>query len=224
MATLQDPDTPTQIAKVDLSRKALRVAQQPVQGLAHYSLSVSSGLLASVGAGTATAGHLWSLRVGSATHLMVIQRWDVKWRTLTGFTSAQEMALAGFFLTGYSSPHTGGNLLVLTDPQFKRRTDFPDTVIGSSRIGDTAALTAGTHTLNTNEFFRDSYAELAAAATVQKGRIDTGKFFGGNEQPIVLGQNQGLIVRNEIGMGLGGVGRLTVELDWFEILAADYAV
>lgn len=207
------------ILVIDPSKNAARVANYPPEALGHYRLAATSGLLTTIAAGSASAGHLFAFR-NAGSNLAIITSLIVKWRTIAGFTAAQEMALKTFLLSAYSASHSGGTDIPLTTPQFKKRQSYPVTTVASARIGTTGALTAGTHTLNTNEFLSDSFAELAAAATVPKGQMTmTFRAVESNEHGLVMANNEGFIVRNEVLMGAGGTGRLIVEMDWFEVAA-----
>lgn len=205
-------------ADVDPGRKALRASVQPLEALGHYRLCATSGLLTVVAARTATAGHLFSLRA-PAVNIAYIQRFKMSWRTIAGFTAAQEVGFKLFRLTGYSANHSGGTDIVLTSPQFKKRTSMPSTTLQSVRIGTTGALTAGTHTFDTNELLSMQYAELAAGAAVPKGFCEAKIETFDTEYGMLVTGNEGFAITNEILMGAGGTGRLTVEIDWIEAAA-----
>lgn len=204
-------------AEVDGTQHAVRFSQRAIEG-DHHRLSMTSGLLTVIAAGTATAGHLAALRWISASKVMLIHNIETKWRTIAGFTAAQEMALDVIGASGYSASHTAGTPAVLTSPTGKKRSDFTTLVMGTdldARIGTTAALTAGTHTLGTQQLQQDQFAELAAGATVPKGRLDMAWEANENEGgAIQLLTNEGLVWRNLILMGAGGTGRLTVSIDF----------
>ncbi len=216
MTFLQDGVTTSTLQGVNVTHKAARVSPYPNEALGHYLMVATSGLLTTIAAGTATAGHIFVVRA-PATNVMVITRLAVKWRTVVGFSAAQEVFLKVFRLTGFSANYSGGTDIVLTTPQFKKRASYPSTTIQQARIGSTGALTAGTQTLDTNEFASDSCWDLAAGATVPKKELNMqcGTIHPGNH-PLVLTGNEGFIVRNEILMGAAGTGRLIVEMDWFE--------
>lgn len=176
---------------------------------AFYSLVGASGLITTVAARTSSAGHVFAARFVSASKVFAVTRLRVYWQTISGFTAAQEMALAAFKLTGYSAAHTGGSAVAA----LARSPDFAASGL-SARIGDTGALTAGTHTIG-SQLLRGSFSELADSALLHKGFIDEQREDA--DHPIcVLENEEGILVSNEILMGAGGTGRLTVELDGFE--------
>lgn len=180
-------------------------------GAQFYSLSMTSGLITTVAAGTATAGHLGVIRFASATKLFFVTRFRMHWETVAGFTAAQELALVANILTGYSAAHTGGTAGVVL-----LRAPALDATSLTGRIATTGELTAGTHTIGA-QLARGCFSELAAAATLQKGFIDEQK--GGDDDPhpvAVLSNQNGILVSNAILMGAGGTGRLTVDLEGYE--------
>jgi hypothetical protein len=191
-------------------------------GEGEYRLSVSSGALSGVAAGTATAGHIftarWAPADGKKPRLCVIRRIGVTLRTITGFTAAQEVGFDAFVARANTASSAGGTAIDLTTNTNtnKKRTTYATSQL-IARIAAAAELTAGTQTLDANPFLQASYADLAAAATVPKGLI------GGVYPPdmevgsLVLAVNEGIVIRNLIALGAGGTARLTVDLDWSEV-------
>lgn len=184
-----------------------------------YRSGAASGLFTTVAAGTATAGHLWAARWAPATNdprkVAVIKRLRATWNTIAGFTTAQEVQLQLFKLTGYTAAHTGGTALT---PEKKQRASLMPPPLLTGRIATNAELTAGTQTIGTDPLASASFAELAAAATVPKGSLVM-QFAPDDTQggPFVLETGEGLLIRNGILMGAVGTARLVVELDWLEV-------
>lgn len=185
-------------------RDPQRLARDPF-----YSLIGVSGLLTTVAARTSSAGHVFAARFVSASKVFAVTRLRVYWQTIAGFTAAQEMALAAFKLTGYSAAHTGGSAV----STFARSPVFGASGL-SARIGSTGALTAGTQTIGA-QLLQGSFSELANSALLHKGFIDEQR--EDPDHPVCILENEeGILVSNEILMGAGGTGRLTVEIDGFE--------
>jgi hypothetical protein len=174
-------------------------------GAAHFHYGSPTGLLTGVAAGTASAGHVYALRNPSSAKKLYISRVRLAFIPTTAFGAAQALSFALFKLTGYSAAHTGGNAVT---PQ-KRLTSSSKATVATARIGDTGALTAGTHTLVATPIFRcgSSHATLPVMDAVYEPRDD---------HPIILEANEGLLVRNEILMGASGVGVLIVEPEGWE--------
>lgn len=183
-----------------------------------YRVCQSSGLITTIAAGTASAGHLFAARWGHATKLAIITYFRASWVTVAGFTAAQEVGLELFQTRAYTVAHSGGTAITLTGDALKKRSSFGSTAFNDIRISTTTALTNGTHTIDPNPIASGGFAELAALATVFKGTFEC--TFAPNElgfHPLVLAQNQGLILRNQILMGAAGTARVRVEMDWLEV-------
>lgn len=174
-----------------------------------YSIVAVSGLLTTVAARTASAGHVFAARYVGTSTVFAVTRLRVYWQTITGFTAAQEVAFAAFKLTSYSAAHTGGSAVTA----LARSPEFAASGL-SARIGSTGALTAGTQTIGA-QLLQGSFSELADSALLHKGFIDEQR--EDRDHPIcVLEDDEGILVSNEILMGAAGTGRLTVEIDGFE--------
>lgn len=199
---------------------------QIVQGGNGYTIGPVSGLLTGVAAGTAANGHIFAARWAPAAglpKLAMLTRLRVGWVTIAGFTAAQEVGLDVSKVTAYTAAHTGGTALVATGLGKTRSFHqiglaSPDSAFNDIRIGTTGALTSGTQTFDPTPFRQAQFSELAAAATVPKGIF---QLFYSNEdvnaEPIVLAANEGIVVRNTIGMGAAGTARVTVEMSWVEL-------
>jgi len=181
-----------------------------------YRVSMQSGLLTTIAAGTATAGHVFCFRWTSATLSAVVQRIKLRWQTTVPFTTAQELAFRVFRLTGYTAAHTTGTAATLTAPNLKKATRLAASAVNDIRIGTAAALTAGTHTLDAQEIGglnAFSQATAVADCTAVEAVIECSSQLN---YVLELTTNEGFIVRNEIVQGVVGVGRLLVEVDWAE--------
>ena len=102
----------------------------------------------------------------------------------------------------------------------KKRSGFSAAAFQANtiQIAGTGALTDGTHSAITDVVGADAVSELAAAATVPKGRMEILKTTDDlDREPIILAANQGLVVRNVQAMGAGGTARVIVEMDWLEV-------
>lgn len=216
MAVIQSGVT-TDVATVDPTTKAIRASIRTPEG-EHYRIGSASGLFTGVAAATATAGHLFSFRWGSATEYALIWRVVAKVVTVAGYTAAQEVGIDLIKATAYTASHTGGTALTLTTTNGKKRTGSNVTGLTSARIATTGALTAGTHTLDAQALAFGGFSELAAGAAVPKGvygfDFNADPDYGG---PLILAQDEGFIIRNLILQGAGGTARLYVEVDWSEV-------
>jgi hypothetical protein len=184
-----------------------------------YRLCEETGLITGIAAGTASAGHIFALRYAHATKLMLVTMFRARWVTVSGFTAAQEVGLQLFRTTAYTVAHSGGTSITTTGEELRKRATHGNANNITANISTTGALTNGTHTIGTHKLAAGSFAELAAGAAVPKGFFEIGFKMGdpGWEYPLVLSQNQGLILRNSILMGAGGTARVAVEMEWLEV-------
>ncbi len=176
-----------------------------------YRAQLTSGAVTTVAAGTATAGHILALRNATgAAKTVRIRAIEAEIILTTEFSSAQEV---GFDLTiarTYTSAHTGATALDFTTGNGGRLKDTFDDSVLTGRIADSGALTAGTHTLDTNPVCRASVWCGAVGATLNRYYDFSLNETGG----IILGVSMGLVGRNSILMGTAGVGRWTWTVDW----------
>lgn len=162
--------------------------------------------------------------------LQFIAEIRVKWRTVAGFTAAQEMAVAAHLVSSFVAANYSGGT-DLSDPasnpayircdegfgaSLSKATDKSRLVSGNVRIATTGALThAGSPVIQSQPFLWDGFAELASAATVHKGRADM-VYAPSDQRELPFGADGGFIVRAPIALGAGGTGRLSVEVCWYE--------
>ena len=172
-----------------------------------YSLSLPSGLIT----GVAAAGALWAARfIPTGEDLFHVTHIRMQWLTTAGFTAAQEVAFAAYKVTGYTTPHTGTYVSPLALAPTYAASQL--TAIMTSTI----ALASGVFSLD-RQLCRGGFAELAAGAAVQKGFVDEQAPMMNDFHPItVLGNQDGIVVRNEVAMGAGGAGRLVVDIRGYE--------
>lgn len=164
-----------------------------------------SGLATVIAAGTGSAGHVYALRnptgSGKRIHLASIR---LAFIPVTAFGAAQAVQLAAYKLTAYTVAHTGATAITPA----KRRTGISAASVATARIGDTGALTAGTHTLAATPLFTaGAHGTLPAFDKV---------WTPADGFPEVLDEGEGLLIRNEILMGASGVGKIVVEPEGWE--------
>lgn len=190
-----------------------------IGGNGAYRLAAYTGLLTAIAAGSASAGHIFAARWTHATKLALVTRLRAQWRTIAGFTAAQEVGLEALITRSYTAVHTGGTAVALIGDAFKKKSAHGTQTFQDIRISTTGALGNGTHTIDGQPIAANFFAELAAGAAVPKGRFDI--LFEVSDlatHPIILNQNTGIIVRNgPTAMGAGGTARVVVEMDWLEV-------
>lgn len=209
MALIQSGADST-LLTVDPTFKAARVVIKPDELVGAYQLSLASGNLTTVAAG----GPIFSFRYAPNTSTVcVIKRISIGFVCTTAFGAAQQMGFGVYAARSFSGSDSGGTAATLTGNNNKYRTSLATTAVTDIRIGSTAALTAGTRTLDaqalgTNYF----WVPGVGTALTQTDLIS----YDANDYPIVLANNEGFVITNQVLMGATGVGTAVVNVEWFE--------
>jgi hypothetical protein len=204
--------------------RALRITTRPtdVGALGSYRIAAFSGLMTTIAAGTASAGHVFSFRWSDATNLCLVRYLKIRWAVITGFTGAQELAFDAYVARGYSADHGGGTSITLGGNNQKKRTSMGTSLVttaASARIASASALTGSSFTLDANPILVGMGKTLAAGATVQDASFESVLDMTASEYPVVLAQNEGIVARNVVLMGAAGTVRMAVEIVWDEVAA-----
>jgi hypothetical protein len=206
-----------------------------------FHLCARSGIIA--GAVSANSV-LFAWRNSISNKHQFIEALTVKWRTLTGFPTEQEIALSVLPVTAFGSPaanytggtdlsdYTGGSAVVATNaikPRAKNRSNQALVLrsaleSGNVRIATTQALAhAGSPTLATHPWIADGIVELAANAALPRGFLDIFWEAPRRSDHLVdyealwpLPPENGFVITNPIALGATGTGRLIVEADFIE--------
>ena len=207
--TVQEVESTTRAGRVTVQH-----ADPGIYG--HYKLAAFSGLTT----GMAANATVFAFRWGDATRVCQIERIRVVSAVITGFTAAQEIAIASHVARSWSVSDSGGASITPTTNDAKAKANYPTSLATDVRISSAAALTAGTRTLDANPFMVDTGYTLAAAATVQNARLAV-EFNANGQQahPIKLVSNEGIVIRSPIAQGAVGTVRWGVEVWWTELAA-----
>lgn len=198
-------------AEVEATHKALRSSIRPDEALNWTSVGAASGLVTAVAAG----GALFSLR-NISSNLLVIRRVSVGFIVTTAFTTAQALAYQLVVARAFTASDTGGTAIALTGSQNKHRTSLATLTSVDCRIATTAALGAGTKTLDTVALGIAGGAALAVGNAMSPQTLlqhDAGDY------PIVLAQNEGINILNQFAMGAVGVINFHVNIEFGEMTA-----
>lgn len=211
MAIIQDPTTPANQLHISDDRAA-RVVAVPQRALNFSTVSLVSGLVT----GVAANAPVGTIRNGG-NNLLLIRRVGLGIVQTVAFTTAQ---LVDFGLTvarAFTVADSGGTPAVLTGNNNKHRTAMAalsSTI--DARIATTGALTAGTRTLDSQPI-----ASIGAwgggAGTIQPKAADNLLNHSEGDYPIVLANNEGLVLAPLTAMGGGGVVRLYWEIEFAEV-------
>lgn len=225
--------------EVDAATLAGRLQHRPpdVGALGYYQVSVDTGTMA---AGLAAAAEVFQFRWGDATRTCVLRRIALlATHVATAFT-AGAFTFDAIKSTAFSVNGTGGAALVPfgAAKTGALRTSFGATLVTDLRIATTAALTAGTKTLDSAPFAKakgwipptginylifPAMSGLLTAAPVATGSASHGaapadifKADFESKWPLTFVQNEGFSIRATV--PATGTWALTVELEWAEFL------
>lgn len=211
------------VAEVGTEHRALRVEARPVDaaGLGHYNWGGFTGILpAALGANS----EIFQFRWADATRYAVIRKIKISACVSTTFFAAGVPVQIDLIKsTGWTVAGTGGTG-VTPAATIKKRTSMASTLLaaGDMRIATTAALGAGTKTLEAN-----SIAALAAPGPITSslngqiippGTILWQAEVGDGEYPLVLAQNEGLSIRS-VAVPATGTWTAAVDIQWAEVSA-----
>lgn len=209
-------DGATQLG-VDSQTFAARVTHRPmmVGSRGAYSLSASSGTMA---AGLAANSEIFQFRWTSSSLYALLRSVRLEAGSIAAFAAG--VGIFGMRMArSWSADGTGGTAVSFGTNDQKKRTSFATTAAPSAlgvRIASTAALGAGTKTLDANDF-----AGLATGVTATAGvtLLTPGTYLWerntGDEWPIVLAQNEGFVIRATV--PATGTWTFNVDMEWNEL-------
>jgi hypothetical protein len=190
--------------------------------LGHYRVSVITGTLA---AALAANAQLFQFKWTDATRFAVITSLEAYFTTLTRFTAGTitDFGLDAFIARSFAAGG-GGTTLTLTGDNQNVRTNMGAS-LAQINVSTTAALTAAT-TLDAHPFEQSNGGHGSqevpsvtvpnrepARPLIYKCRMEAG------EHPIVLAQNEGIVVRNRIVWPAAGTGSWVFKIQWAEVTA-----
>ena len=146
----------------------------------------------------------------------MVRRIQVGFITTTAFTTAQGLAYNLIKATGFTVSDSGGTALYTAGAN-KHRTSFTNiTSAPDIRISTTAALTAGTRTLEAQPMGVAGGSSTAVGTSMPVTPLlshDPGDY------PLILAQNEGFVITNNFAMGAAGVINLHVNIECAEATA-----
>lgn len=213
--------TSAALANVESNTKALLVSNRPmdVGALGAYCLSASTGTMA---ASLAAGSQVFSFRWTDATRVCVITRIVCDGAANAGTAFAAGVAkFESVIARSYTADSATGTLITLGGNNQKLRTSMGTTLVtsgASARIAATAAITAGTQTLDANPFGQVMGGVVATAGT-QFISGDATFYDAGstNMYPVVLAQNEGFIIRATV--PATGTWSAGFSVRWYELAA-----
>jgi hypothetical protein len=200
------------VATVESTLKAVRVSIKPDDALGFYHVSSSTGAITTLAAG----GPIFSFRYAPGLgQLCVIKRVSISFVATTGFTAGQQMGFGMYVARSFLTSDTGGTTILLANNNQKNNTRQVTSGVVDARISTTAVLTAGTRTLDAQAL---GLAHFHAATTTAGTLLQPTNLisYNLNDHPLVLQNNEGFVITNQILMGAAGVGTAVVNVEWFE--------
>lgn len=180
--------------------RAMRVANRPldVGSLGHFRLSMATGTIA---AALAANAELFQFRWTDATRLAVIHKVLISAGANVAATAAGLVTLEMALARSWSAAGTGGAAATITGNNQKVRTSMGSTLLGEARCATTAALGAGTKTLDTQGVGNLTMGIGTGAITVAADlslfpKTDLLEMDANEPHPVVLAQNEGFVIRN----------------------------
>jgi hypothetical protein len=143
---------------------------------------------------------------------IAVSRIDLRWLTATAFGAAQAVGFYVYKVIGFSAIQNGGSPVVIDNVLLKRNLSHDDLVSGTDfecAIAGAAAITGGTYTAPDAD---EPFHLACSDGNLSPAIVDVWEP-GEGRLPIVLDQNEGLVLRCALTMGASGVGRLFVGLD-----------
>jgi hypothetical protein len=206
------------VAEVDgTGYRALRITQRPIEALGHYELELTTGGYG----GLAVGAPLFTMRWTDPTRLCVIYQSRVSVQTTAPFAVSQITSRELVVARGWTVSDTGGGAVVLTGNALKKRSSMGPTLFAAGDIRfHSGAITPGTRTVEANvvgQALGWSEGGFEAKLGMDISRADLLTDPGGHDHPIILVQNEGVIMQVGTLMGTGGVQKTTIKMVWAEV-------
>jgi len=191
----------------------------------HYRFSKVTGTLAATLAASAV---VFAARWGDSTRFAVITSFKTRFMPLTPFTAAtltDHTSFDTYIGRAYTANHTGGATLTLTGDNNAMRASMGTTLFTEIRIATTAALGGGTVTLDAQPFAQSLRKgnRVNPTATTEEiimpttDGMDVDFKVDAGEHPLVLSQDEGIVVTNRTVWPAAGTGILMVSMAWAEV-------
>jgi hypothetical protein len=212
------------VAEVDGTLfRAMRVTGRPIDygALGYYATGMLSGTIA---AALAANSELFQFRWPDATRLAVIYRLVCSAGLNVAATAAGLFGLRGCIARSWTVAGSGGTRATMTGNNQKLRTSMGTSLVNDIGMATTAALTAGTKTLDAQDFG-------VIATGIGTGAITTGvnlpifpqqnllNIDASTDHPIVLATNEGIVVRSGPIAPATMTWHLGVSVQWAEVAA-----
>lgn len=212
------------VADVDgTTFRAQRVTQRPIDygALGFYRLSMQSG---TIGASLAADGEIFQFRWPDATRFALVYKVAVgAVYVVVGAAAVLTPGLQMKIARSWTAAGSGGTRATLTGNNAKLRTSMGTSLVNDAGISTTAALAAGTKTLDTHGVGNvEVNAGNPATTGMQNFLIPPSKLFdadGEGQHPLVLAQNEGFVISAPAAWPATLTWRAHVKVVWAEVAA-----
>lgn len=214
--------------EVETNTRAARITERPLDVVAlneergSYTLGMDNGGTA-ITAGAQTDQEIFQFRWTDGLVCAAIRSFRVNFGSSVAWgASVGQFKLALFFASAWTAAGTGGTTATITGRNCRKRTSFNTTVLGEARISTTGVLTAGTKTLDTTPLavIQSSVTTGVGPMFANQAMISEWQRDSADEYPIVLGFNEGLVLRTTY--PATGTPFFGVQVEWFELPANEY--
>lgn len=227
MGVVNDPNIAAQIAQVGMGAGTawtpLHAASGPlpVGTGGAFRISMVSG---TIGAALAANSELFQFRyVTGAARVCLVHGISVSAGANVAATAAALSSLRATIARAWTVAGSGGTRAGLTGNNQKLRTGHATSEVVDIGMATTGALTAGTKTLDTQDIGGVSYGVGTGAITVSVPLVLVpktnllGDFVGSIAFPLVLGNQEGFVIRSGIIGPATMTWALTVDVAWSEV-------
>lgn len=199
------------VSEVDTTFRAQRSTLRSGEAINWNRVGGTSGLLT----GVAAAGPVFSFR-NTGSNPILVDLAQLGFVTTTAFTTAQGLQYQLIKANSFTASDTGGTALYTAGANKMRNSLTNITSAPDIRIASTAALTAGTRTLETVPLSSVNGSSTAVATGLPIQDLLRSQ---PGEYPLVLAQNEGFVIVNGQAMGAAGVINLQVNIRFAEVTA-----
>lgn len=225
MATINDPTVAANVARVgDVAAKGVHTVNKPTDhgSFGHYTYGGFTGILpAAMGANS----EIYQFRWSDASRLCVVRKIRIAASVSTTFFAAGVPVQIDLVKsTSWTVAGTGGTPITMAGFLKRRNSGMGSSLLtaGDMRIATTAALGAGTKTLETLSLSTILAGGPITASLngtiIAPGTILWQAEIADGEHPLVLAQNEGFSIRS-VAVPATGVWQAAVNVDWCEVAA-----
>lgn len=214
--------TAANILEIEANTRAARMTMRDIDygSLGIYSLAATNGTT-QMAAGLAANAAIFSLRWAQASNLLLIRRVTLSMAAgATAFTAgAAQFSL--IVARSFTVVDSGGTSILPSGNQNKlRTTGMGTTGVGDARISATAALTAGTRTLDALPIgaLIGGAPNVAGQSIIPPGSLLFDQRPG--EHPLLLAQNEGIVIQAVV--PATGTWFFGVKVDYAEVVSTGY--